>query len=184
MAAVSEGNLEASRWAYAQDCTLHVRLCIMAVMYGHLEVLQLLRAQVPPAPWGVEVCQTAASKGRLDLLQWLRSQTPPCPWDDTTCLAAAEQGHLEMLRWLRVQAPPCQWDVRACLAVTPRSASEMCAWLSELLSDDTDSGSDYENEGYIDDEYSGDGSPYHYHYTYFDNNHDYNSPYENESTYM
>jgi len=128
----------------------------MAVMHGHLEVLQLLRAQVPPAPWGVEVCQTAASRGRLDLLQWLRSQTPPCPWDVTTCLAAVEQGQLGRLRWLRVQAPPCQWDVRACLAAVPVSASEMRAWLeeeSELLSEGTDIGLDSGDEGYIDKVY-------------------------------
>jgi len=156
VAAVAEGKLEALRWACAQECTLHVSLCNLAVMNGHLEALKLLRAQMPPALWGVAVCQTAAARSRLGALQWLRTQTPPCPWGATTCLVAATQGHLVMLRWLRAQAPPCQWNVLACLAASPISASEMRAWLEEereLLSEGSGS-PDYEGEEYFNQDYS------------------------------
>lgn len=54
-----------------------VQTCASAAHHGHHEVLNWLRAQNPPAPFGPEVCAAAAAGGHLEVLQWLRSQDPP-----------------------------------------------------------------------------------------------------------
>ena len=38
---------------------------------------------------------------RLEMLQWMRAQVPPCPWDARTCEWAAKSGHLDLLKWAR-----------------------------------------------------------------------------------
>ena len=73
-------------------------------------MLQLMRAQDPPCPWGVWTSYAAAVEGYLSVMQWLRAQDPPCPWDRHSCHAAAEGGYLTMLQWLRAQDPPCPWN--------------------------------------------------------------------------
>jgi hypothetical protein len=83
-------------------------LCSTASLNGHLHVLQWLRSQDPPCPWGSDTCARAARNAHLHVLQWLRSQDPPCPWGDT-CDYAARNGHLHVLQWLRSQDPPCPW---------------------------------------------------------------------------
>ncbi len=101
-----------------------------AVEKGDLPMVQWLRAQDPPAPWGRGACATAATRGDIGMLGWLRGQNPPCPWDaSVTKAAAASPGKLEVLIWLRSQDPPCPW-VRD--SVTQAAASndvETVQWL-------------------------------------------------------
>jgi hypothetical protein len=78
-----------------------------------LEILQWVREQDPPCPWGVSTCNAAADAEDLEVLMWLREQDPPCPWDERTCQAAAGAiggGSLKMLKWMREQHPPCPWN--------------------------------------------------------------------------
>jgi len=79
-----------------------------AAVGGHQEVLQWLRAQDPPCPWGKGTCYSAAKGGHVHVLEWLRAQDPPCPWEGT-CTGAAVAGHVHVLEWLRAQDPPCPW---------------------------------------------------------------------------
>ncbi|KAL3136065.1 hypothetical protein ABBQ32_14211 [Trebouxia sp. C0010 RCD-2024] len=61
------------------------------------KMLQWLREQDPPCPWGVETCAAAAQRDDLIVLQWLRAQKPACPWDATTCTSAAK--HDPIVGW-------------------------------------------------------------------------------------
>ena len=85
------------------------RIPARAALGGHLAVLQWLRAQDPPCPWGKYTCANAAKRGHLEVLKWLRAQDPPCPWDRFTCAGAAASGYLEVLQWLRAQDKKVLW---------------------------------------------------------------------------
>ena len=123
------------------------------------QVLKWLRAQKPPAPWGVETCSAAAHGGHLDVLKWLRSQKPRCPWDEETCAMAARRGHLEVsvsiflsrsfslftgladththtlslisqvLQWLRAQKPRCPWSTETTAQAAAGAHLEVLRWL-------------------------------------------------------
>ena len=66
-------------------------LCQAAARGGHLEELQVLRAD--GTPWDRSTCAAAARGGHLEALQWAR--TNDCEWDERMCAAAAGGGHLE-----------------------------------------------------------------------------------------
>jgi hypothetical protein len=128
MAAAAGGQLEALQCVLALGFPLPEDICDMAVKGGHLAVLQWLRAQEPPCPWGQFTCASAAGCGDLAVLQWLRAQEPPCPWDEDTCGQAAEFGGLGVLQWLRAQQPPCPWNEETCAAAARNGDLAMLQW--------------------------------------------------------
>ena len=89
-----------------QPSRLDEETCAAAAADGRLDVLRVLRAQVPPCPYDTCACTAAAFHGHLEVLQWLRAQMPDCSWDTSTLDAAASQGHLQVVAWLLKQAPP------------------------------------------------------------------------------
>ena len=157
--AARQGNTEALEWMGEQG-GFHWSdgSCQAAAGSGHLNTLQWLRRQQPPAPWGEGTCAAAAAGGHLDVLQWARDQWPPCPWgrvmfrqaargghlavlqwlrrvhtpfesDMWACQAAASGGHLEVLQWLRQHRPPYDWDEMACAAVARGGHLEVLQWM-------------------------------------------------------
>jgi len=106
--------------------------CSIAAEYGHLSVLQGLRAQIVPCPWGTYTCVCAARGGHLAVLQWARAQG--CPWDEWPCASAAYGGHLVVLQWALAQG--CPWDEWTCasaagnghLAVLQWALAQGCPW--------------------------------------------------------
>jgi hypothetical protein len=129
--AAEYGQLEILQWLRAQipPCPWSTWTCVSAAKRGHLEMLQWLRAQDPPCPWGEDSCMYAAMNEQLNILKWLRAQDPPCPWDEETCTYAAANGHLEVLQWLRAQNPPCPWDKWVCMAAARSGYLETLQWL-------------------------------------------------------
>ena len=73
---------------------------------GDIEHLKLLRDK--GYPWPTDTCSEAAQWGHLDVLQWLRAQDPPCPWNPDTAYAAARWGDSRMLKWLHQNGFPWQ----------------------------------------------------------------------------
>jgi len=127
--AVRSNHLEVFQWGLLHIPSLNWgSRCDDAAQCGHLDLLRLLRAQSPPAPWGWATWFYAASGGYLELLKWARAQSPPAPWDVYTCTAAAEGGHLELLRWARDQTPPAPWDEFTCTAAAGGGHLELLQW--------------------------------------------------------
>ena len=89
----------------------NISACDAAAAGGQLEALQLL---LPLCGLSSGVCAAAAASGHLTVLQWLRAQDPPCPWGGHVCESAARSGQVAALQWLRAQDPPCPWSVGAC----------------------------------------------------------------------
>jgi len=110
----------------------HTSDSAMAAAYGHLSLLQVLRAQIVPCPWDKWTCAQAAHYGHLAVLQWARAQG--CPWDEWTCTQAARNGHLAVMQWARAQG--CPWDEWTCaqaahnghLAVLQWARAQGCPW--------------------------------------------------------
>jgi hypothetical protein len=84
-------------------------LCEVVAGGGHLEVLQWMRGQTPPCPWGAGSCAAAALGGHLEVLQWMRGLTSPCWWGERTSAEAARGGHIELLQWMQDQTPALPW---------------------------------------------------------------------------
>jgi hypothetical protein len=123
-------------WARSAGCPLTAKTCTRAADAGKLEVLQWLRGQNPPCPWGAPYTLTrrAAKHGHLAILQWALENG--CPWNERTCEAAAMGGQLHVLQWLRSQSPPCPWGERTCesaafgghLALLQWARANGCPW--------------------------------------------------------
>ena len=125
-------HLEVLQWLKSQDppCPWGESTCAGAAAQGQLEVLQWLRSQDPPFPWGKCTCAAAAAaQGQLEVLQWPRSQDPPCPWDRSTCFVAASYGQLKVLQWLTSQNPRCPWDHHVCAGAAEDGQLEVLQWL-------------------------------------------------------
>jgi hypothetical protein len=80
---------------------------VLVLLYGQLEVLQLMRAQDPPCPWNAGSCANAAMRDGLEVLQWLRAQDLPCPWDELAVGEAIKEKELTELLWLLTHNAPC-----------------------------------------------------------------------------
>jgi len=76
--------------------------CERAAANRQLGVLEWVRGQDPPLPWG-NTCGGAAGEGDLGVLQWARRQG--APWGGA-CAAAARGGHAGVLRWAREEGAP------------------------------------------------------------------------------
>ena len=64
-----------------------------------------LEAQPPDQPPD-QFMWNAVLSGHLDYLQFLRAGPNPCPWDEMTCIHAAYNGHLDCLQWLHEHGCP------------------------------------------------------------------------------
>jgi len=120
--------LEWARKALGLPVTLNV--CCAAIQVGNLEVLAFLREKEAAVfPWDVTLCRYATIFGHLHVLQWVRAQYPPCEWDAHVCMNAAYTNRLDVLQWARAQRPPCDWYLRECVSAARRSSAEMQSWL-------------------------------------------------------
>lgn len=73
-----------------------------AAYKGSLEALMWLREH--GFEWSNDACYEAVRSGDLEMLQWMRAQEPPCPWGRVDLLdVAQENGHLRLRRWLILQ---------------------------------------------------------------------------------
>ena len=97
-------------------------LCETAARGGHLEKLQVLRAD--GCPWDEETCTSAAEGGHLEVLQWALANG--CRWDQYTCAAAANGGHLEVLQWLRANG--CPWGSSTARLAASGGHLEVLQW--------------------------------------------------------
>ena len=97
-------------------------LCETAARGGHLEKLQVLRAD--GCPWDEETCTSAAEGGHLEVLQWALANG--CRWDQYTCAAAASGGHLEVLQWARANG--CPWDEDTVICARRNRHLELLNW--------------------------------------------------------
>lgn len=107
---IEGGNLDILKWCinhgYPRGSYVEQELaCSISALYGHLEILKLLRDQ--GYQWNEWTCARAARGGYLDILKWCREQDPPCPWDRRTCINAAKSGHRDILKWCIEQGCPC-----------------------------------------------------------------------------
>ncbi|KAL2912258.1 hypothetical protein HK105_208249 [Polyrhizophydium stewartii] len=72
---------------------------ILAVTYGHLDLLKWLHERMPDGSWMPDIMNHAAWRGHLDLVKWLHSNrregcsTRAMDW-------AACDGHLHVVKWL------------------------------------------------------------------------------------
>lgn len=96
-AAAGAGHLDALQLARANGCPWSVGTCEIAARNGHLAVLEW--AHVNECPWNAGTCAAAAEGGHLAVLQYARDRN--CPWLESTYNAAVKGGHLEVLRWVR-----------------------------------------------------------------------------------
>lgn len=78
-----------------------------AAIHGHLECLELARAQ--GCPWDQVVCENAAADGNLAVLKYAHENG--CPWDEQVCRVAARNGKLKCLEYARENG--CPWDENA-----------------------------------------------------------------------
>jgi hypothetical protein len=101
-------------WRYDQNT------CAAATSGGHLEILQWLRGQDPPAPWDTDECVYATENGHLNVLQWLRVQ------DEFTCVYSAKNGHLYVLQWLCNHNPAASLDTKAYAYAAKNGHLDMC----------------------------------------------------------
>ena len=115
----------------AYKTPLDAYVCTLAAEYGHLDVLQWARAQVPPIPWDRWTPAYAAYSGHLEVLKWARAQVPPVPWDGWTCTLAASGGYLEVLKWARAQVPPAPWDGFTCSMAADNGHLAVLQWARE-----------------------------------------------------
>lgn len=90
------------KWGRANGCPWDEYTCSFAAYDDHLDVLQWLRAQVPPCPWNEHTCYSAANNGHLEVLKWLRSQDPPCPMNDLTIHTALDNKHKHIIEWFEL----------------------------------------------------------------------------------
>lgn len=109
ISAASGGHLDCLQWLYSRldrarginSSTWNIEICLYPAGLGHIHILEWLRSQNPPCPWGPAVCNKAAREGKLEALVWLRTQAPPCPWVLVECIQAARSGkHSDVLEWL------------------------------------------------------------------------------------
>lgn len=96
--AAERGQVKVLEWARDLGCILDTHVCQRAARYGHLNVIQWLRTQDPPCPWGGGTCAYAAKGGHLNVLQWARAHG--CPWDHRTRDMAIKKQHNHVLQWL------------------------------------------------------------------------------------
>jgi hypothetical protein len=92
---------------------------------GHVDVLELLRAQGVPLPEPLSLY--AAANARIDVLRWLQSTNTPL--DKVTAVAAARRGHLDVLQFLR--ATDCPWSDTIANEAAVCGSVEVMRWLRE-----------------------------------------------------
>lgn len=107
--AAQYGNLGVLRWCITNSVhhQTGTALCCTAAFYGHLEMVQRLRAD--GYPWGRNVCYAAASSGHFRVLQWCVQNG--CPWESTicsfSCPAGGFKGTVPTMIW--AVANQCPW---------------------------------------------------------------------------
>ena len=107
--AASGGHLAVLRWAHENGAPLREQ-SIWHNACAHVEVLQWVHdLGVPWDPDRQNIYHYAARAGRLDIIQWLRAQDPPCPWGrhpTKITRVAAAYNHTAIVQWLRENGCP------------------------------------------------------------------------------
>ena len=103
------GDLEALQWLRAQDppCPWNENR-IMAGANHHLDVMQWVHSTGVGWGDYPYICYSAAQFSRLDILQWLRAQDPPCPWGALGVRTARRFNRPDpvVIQWLRDNGCP------------------------------------------------------------------------------
>lgn len=82
-----------------ERCALTPAVMCAAAYYGDLGLVIQLRDM--NCKWDDRVCWFAAFHGHLDVLQWLRAQNPPCPWGIFTLSVAIMRKHDHIVEFCR-----------------------------------------------------------------------------------
>ena len=107
-----------------------------AVKGGHIEMLEWIKANMPPQIWEHErqkrfrcgiVAARNARNEQLHVLQWL--QENGYQFNHRAYVqAAACSGSLEVLQYLRNLVPPCPWSFQVCNIAVKQGNLEMLQW--------------------------------------------------------
>ncbi len=117
------GHLEMLQWVRANGCPWDENTCGFAARSGYLNILKWLRAN--GYPWDEATCAIAAMGGHLDVLKWARKNG--CPWDKNTSLLAALGGYLKILIWAKANG--CPWDEWTCSYAASSGYLNVLEWV-------------------------------------------------------
>ena len=111
-------------------------MIVGAVKGGHIEMLEWIKANMPPQIWEHErqkrfrcgiVAARNARNEQLHVLQWL--QENGYQFNHRAYVqAAACSGSLEVLQYLRNLVPPCPWSFQVCNIAVKQGNLEMLQW--------------------------------------------------------
>ena len=143
-------------WFHSQGYS-STAACQYAARTGNIDLLNWLRSQDSPWPWGIAV--TAQAWNQPEALRWLLTQQPPCPlaladaanWGGSfarlgdlalmehlslpiqdmpeLCVSAACHGNLALLKWLVQQRPPCPLSPRIFWTAATRRHTDVMHFL-------------------------------------------------------
>ncbi len=122
--AARSGNLHLLAWLHSQRIQpLSQHICFEAILQQQVSVLEWLRLNGPPWPWGTDACVAAVLSRGTESLQWLLAQeSSSCRQQDlSACVdAAAIAGCWSTLQWLLDTYPATLWDFgKACWCAFP-----------------------------------------------------------------
>jgi hypothetical protein len=103
--AARKGDLPMLRYLQAHGCEPGSSCFVAAASGGHIPVMAWLRESLD-LRWHLMTCLVAANAGQLEMLQWLRAQTPPCPWGSQVISTAMKRGFPEVAAWAVAQGCP------------------------------------------------------------------------------
>jgi hypothetical protein len=113
--AIEQGNLEMLQWLMSQNCVLTKDCFLLAVVNGHIGILQWLYTHYQESfnqRTKYVMMKEAARYGLVHIMKWLYSLNPSFKWDRGITNAAARGNKLNALLWLRSQDPPLPWNER------------------------------------------------------------------------
>ena len=78
-------------------CPLKTTVICVAASVGDLVSVKLLRQH--GSDWDERVCWLAALNGHLEIIKWVRSCNPPCPWNELSLRVAVFRKDLEIIKF-------------------------------------------------------------------------------------